>query len=246
MASSGNNWHGLSGTYASTTEAHAQWWVNSSNAVANTTSVHLRLYLYVGGSSGLKWSTTQARSGTFYINGVSRGSGTPPGDAYGGGSTYVYFDTDVTLTHDANGNWSGNYGAAVSYSFANVGSGSGTWGMTLDRLPLAPTNGTPVASLIMPTTARITASVSSWGHGSAHSTPYNIRYRKQGDATWIERGWGASTWDLTGLIPGTTYEFAARARNNQGDTASYTSTQTFSTLPAPNTSTALLKIVGVL
>lgn len=233
----------MSGSFASATEAHAQWWINSQNVGANTTSVHCRLYLKVNGTSSLKWSTTQARSGTFYINGGSQGSGTPPGDAYGGGSTYVYFDTDVNLGHDANGNWSGTYGGSVSYNFASVGSGSGTWGMTLDRLALAPTMNNPTVSNLSVVTATISGTQANHGHGT--STTVYLRYKKTGDSDATYQQLQTTSWNLTGLIPATSYTFQIYGANNNGDTNGWQNTQTFTTLPAPSTSSATLGILGV-
>jgi mannan endo-1,4-beta-mannosidase len=200
--------------------------------------------MYVGGSGTLKWDTGAGRSGTFYINGGSQGSGTPPGQAYGGGSTYVYFDTDVTLTHDANGNWSGTFGASASYVYGQVGSGSGTWGMTLDRLALAPTMNNPVATNVSVVTATISGSAANNGNGT--STTIYLRYKKtaESDASYVQQL--GDTWNLTGLTPATSYTFQIYGHNNNSDASGWVNTQTFTTLPAPSTSAALLDIIGVL
>ena len=145
-------------------------------------------------------------------------------------------------TCDANGNFANR---AMNQSLdVYYGSGSANQTISFARAPLAPTNIAPTGSNIAVTSARITASVSSHGHGTSSS--YNIRYRKQGSDTWIERGWGGNTWDLTGLTPGSVYEMSSIARNNNNDTNSWTGTYTFTLLPAPNTSQQLLSITGVL
>jgi hypothetical protein len=244
MASSDNQYHGMSGGYASAAQNHAQWWINWQNAGARQTSVHMRLYMYVGGSGGLKWSTGAGRSGTFYINGGAQGSGTPPGDAYGGGNTYVYYDGDVTLNHDANGNWSGTFGAACSYVYSQVGSGSGTWGMTLDRLALAPTMNNPAASNVSVVTATISGTQAN--HGNGTSTTVYLRYKKTAESDASYQQLQTTSWDLTGLTPNTEYTIQIYGANNNGDASGWVNSQTFTTLPAPSTSSALLEVIGVL
>lgn len=209
------------------------------------------------GQSSIRFQTIVQRTGsggTLFSGGASwssnyGGNNRSAGFSYslGNNASLVLDDYSQTFNHDANGNLVIGGGASVNMNNSPYMT-TGSTGISYNpgRLARAPTNSTPTSSNISVVTARITASVSSWGNGSAHSTPYNIRYRKQGDATWIERGWGAANWDLTGLIPGTAYEFQTRARNNNGDTSAYTSSQQFTTLPAPSTSATLLGITGVL
>lgn len=149
------------------------------------------------------------------------------------GTTRVYCD--------ANGNYS-NYGIGMWWDMY-YGQGAAESYIQPGRSAKAPTNNAPTASNISVVTARINGSVSSNGWGTSSS--YDFRYRKQGSSTWTERGFGGNTWNLSGLTPGTTYEMAQRSRNNNNDTTGWTPTYTFTTLPAPNTSEALLRIVGV-
>lgn len=155
------------------------------------------------------------------------------------------FSGDYTIGHDSNGNKTVSGSAWLDYAFAN---GTINGSQPLGRLGIAPTNVAPTASNVGVVTARINGAVTNWGRpNTAHSTPYNFRYRKQGDTTWIERGWGGSTWDISGLTPGTTYEMGLRARNSWPDTSDWTTgTYTFTTLPAPNTNAVMLGIIGVL
>jgi len=168
------------------------------------------------------------RNGTRYggwdwnaqISGTSSGSITATfgGDYYMGGR-------NVVANHDVNGNLS--IGVA-SWIDAYYGSGTASTTYNAPRIPLAPTNIAPVSSLVKVTTARITAGVSSHGHGT--SSTYSIRYRLSGTSTWTTRAFGGATWDLTGLQPGKTYEMSSQAKNNNGDTNSFTTgTYTFKT-----------------
>jgi len=143
-----------------------------------------------------------------------------------GSGDYLMGYKDATFNHDVNGNCGAIGGS--SWMDAYYGSGTAYESYTPPRIALAPTNLAPAGSLVKPTTARITASVSSHGHGT--SSTYNIRYRLSGASTWTERGYGAATWDLTGLKPGKVYEMGSIAKNNNGDTNSWTTgTYTFKT-----------------
>lgn len=211
-------------------------WQESQNLGANTSYVRFKLsFLTSGGSRTGTWD--------YYIDvdGARRATSSF-GGTHSGWQTVV--DSGITVSHDGNGNRS-----VGAYGWGDVYFGSGGTGgtITLSRLGIAPTNNAPTASNVSVISARVNASVSSWGRpSSAHGSPYNIRYRKSG-GSWVERGWGGSTWDLSGLEPGATYEMSSRARNSYGDESGWTTgTYTFTTLPAPNTSAALLKIVGVL
>ena len=174
----------------------------------------------------------------------SRG-GTPGGaSSSAGAATGIRWVQSSTkrIYCDANGNYS-NFSVSMWWDMY-YGTGTATTTIGISRSPLAPTNIAPVGSNVGVTGARITASVSSHGHGT--SSTYNIRYRKSGDVSWTERGYGGNTWDISSLTPGTVYEMSSRAKNNNGDEAAWTTgTYTFTTLPAPNTSAALLKVVGV-
>lgn len=145
------------------------------------------------------------------------------------------------IYHDANG-----YGDCTGRARLDVYYGVGDTGtktLPLSRIPLAPSLNNPTSSSISVVTATISGSVANNGHGTS-STIY-LRYKKTADPTWIELSAGA-TKNLVGLTPGTQYQFASRATNNNGDATGWSGTQTFTTLPAPNTSAALLRIVGVM
>lgn len=210
----------------------------SQNSGANTSVVRIR---------HLARTQSGSRTGSYDANEVLDGSTkrnvSNVGYSWNTGWSQL-FSGDYTIGHDSNGNKTVGGSAYLDYFYS---SGTVSGSQALGRLGIAPTNQAPAASNVSVTNARITASVSSFGRpSSAAGSPYNIRYRKQGTGTWTERGYGGSTWDISGLTPGTTYEMASRAKNSYGDESAWTTgTYTFTTLPAPNTSAALLSIVGV-
>lgn len=164
-----------------------------------------------------------SRSGTWdwnaYVNGTYVGGGsvsaTWSGEhGLGSGTIVVY--------HDANGYANPSCSAYLDDYYAQA-TASGYPGTT--RLPLAPTISSTASSNIKPTTATIAASVSSNGHGT--STTITYFYRISGSGSYTNAGTGSSK-ALTGLKPGTTYEWYVTAVNNNGDTAT-SSVQTFKT-----------------
>lgn len=209
-------------------------WEEGQDAANNTSWVRFRFSFLTSNGS---------RTGTWEwwldVDGARRGGGSF-GGSHSGWQTMI--DSGMTVWHDANG-----YRQVGAWGFGDAYFGSGDTGgtLTLNRLGWPPANNAPVGSNTSVVSARITASVANNGRGTSIAS-YNIRYRPVG-GSWVERGFGGATWDLTGLTPGTTYEMGSCARNNNGDTADWTSgTYTFTTLPAPNTSVPLMKIVGIL
>ena len=146
---------------------------------------------------------------------------------------------------DANGNYS-DYGLG-EHMDVYYGNGDAVVHVDPARSPLAPGISSLTADTILPTGARLGIEISNFGHGT--SAAMYTQYRKQGDSTWIAQAAqndvaGYNYFSISGLTPGTTYEYMAVAYNNNGDTSS-TGTQTFKTLPAPNASTQLFRIIGL-
>jgi hypothetical protein len=108
----------------------------------------------------------------------------------------------------------------------------------------APSLATQSPSNIAVTTATITATANA-GTNSSGVASIQLQYG-------LTTGYGTNstdssspyTWALTGLTPGSTYHYRFVITNNGTKTAT-TGDYTFTTLPAPNTSAALLNIVGV-
>jgi hypothetical protein len=124
-----------------------------------------------------------------------------------------------TFAHDANGYGSINYSASAN--MVNLGSASASGSLTGARIPKAPvTNGAPVVSAIMPTTATVTWPANTNNNG-ASIDQYLLRINKNtpaDSAGYTDYGLDASTLSkaLTGLTPGTTYYAVVYAHNGQG------------------------------
>lgn len=78
------------------------------------------------------------------------------------------------------------------------------------------------------TASQYTAEISWTGNGIA----YFVRYRLKGTDTWTEKRVVGNSFQISGLTPEATYEFAVRKVCSQaeGDMSAYTETQEFSTL----------------
>jgi hypothetical protein len=90
-------------------------------------------------------------------------------------------------------------------------------------------NGTTTVANLLATTVTINTTATQ-GH---HATTSKIQYRKQGDATWIDtaNGTGATpSFNLSGLLPNTTYEYRLAITTSAGTWNQ--ATQTLTTLPA--------------
>lgn len=116
-------------------------------------------------------------------------------------------------------------------------------------IPIPPL-GTPSLSSqtvtnITPTTATVTATATA-GTNSTGVSSIQIQYGTTTSyGTNITDSASPFTWNLTGLIPGTVY-FYRFVITNAGGRTTTTSGFSFTTLPAPNTNSALLGIIGVM
>jgi Fibronectin type III domain len=152
---------------------------------------------------------------------------------------------DATFTKDANGNVSISIsGYLDGKNSPYVTAGSAAWTHYPARIGIAPTMNNPVASNISVATATISGTNANNGLGT--STTVYLRYKKsaEGDGSYVQQQ--TTSWNLTGLTPGTQYTIQIYGANNNGDTNGWQNTQTFTTLPAPANSTAMLRIIGVL
>ena len=90
-------------------------------------------------------------------------------------------------------------------------------------------NGTATVANLLATTVTINTTATQ-GH---HATTSKIQYRKQGDTTWVDTasGTGATpSFNLSGLLPNTIYEYRLAITTNAGTWTQ--ATQTLTTLPA--------------
>lgn len=132
---------------------------------------------------------------------------------------------------DANGNSSYGMDGHVAIFQSGTSTASGSEG--LPRIPLVPSFSSLIADTIKPTSARLGAELSSYGHGT--SVTLEMFYRLQGSSTWISLGGqgdvaGYNFWNVTGLAAGKTYEYICNCTNNNGDFAQ-TGSQTFKSQP---------------
>lgn len=220
------------GTYGTGHLYVAENWNNSYQV-----SYHVRLWATTSGgaydTSGPSW------------NGNAAGVGGSGGWTYTGNGDHNLWEFDYTYNKDANGNWSGNfYGYIDGANSPYVGAGSTNFNMYPARIGIAPTMNNPVASNVGVTTATISGTNANNGLGT--STTVYLRFKKSSDPDANYQQLQTTSWNLGNLTPGTQYTFQIYGVNNNGDTNGWQNTQTFTTLPAPSTSGALLGVIGVL
>jgi len=198
---------------------------------------HISLYLQTFSDSG-----SYSQSGTWdprlYINGGQVAGSTLSRTISNTPSTLTSWGGD--LSHDANGNLSITIGQYINAPVNEMTYGGITW--NFPRIAIAPTIASVTASSVVATTATITTSISSNGNGS--STTVTTYYRVQGAGSWTSAGTGTVA-NLTGLIPGTTYQFYAYAENNNTDhTDTSGSPGSFTTLPVSGMAPLLMGLLN--
>lgn len=207
---------------------------NSSTQV----SLHVRVWVNKSGS----WFSNSGGSWNANIGGLVNSGGF---NYAAGTQTYTLWEFDYTFNKDANG-----YINVGCYAYINgdnppgVGAGSTSQSYSPARIGIAPTMNNPVASNVSVVSATISGSAANNGLGT--STTVYLRYKKSADPDGSYQQIQATTWNLTNLTPGTQYTFQIYGVNNNGDTNGWQNTQTFTTLPAPSISGALLGVIGVL
>lgn len=204
--------------------------LNSQNVGGNFSQIRVRQWIAYDGSS---FGTIFSDGASWSMGGVAGGSG---GFSYNmsPGSTLMLYDNTFNVGHDANGNFSSSLSGSVNMNnspYATTGSYSS--GFSLPRIALAPAISALTADTIKPSSARLGADVSNYGHGT--SATFEMFYRLQGSGTWISLGQqgdvgGFNYWNVTGLQPGKTYEYICNCFNNNGDLAQ-TGIQTFKAQP---------------
>ncbi len=220
-----------------------QYDIISQNVGANQTTV--RFYIVVYSDNGAyTQSGTWVRSG-WYPNSSNQiiSSSSNPGTISSG---HVTLNTaDVTVGMDANG----NYSAAAGYYLNTPGTEmfNKATTLTLPRLALAPPITSVIVDTVQPTSMRVGIEIGGFGHGT--SCNMRAQYKQSSSGTWIDTpdqpdAAGYNYYTITGLIPGTSYDYRAVAYNNNGD-QSISGSQSVTTLPAPNASTPLFKIIGL-
>ena len=208
---------------------------------ATQVSMHFRVWIQRVNAGGTLFASGASWNGN--MGGVT-GSG---GFSYSMGNTATLTLWEFDWTYNKDGNGYINIGCSANVNMNNpgwltTGSASGTYSPT--RIGVAPTMNNPVASNVSVVTATISGTNANNGNGT--STTVYLRYKKtaESDSTYTQQQ--TTSWDLTGLTPGTSYTFQIYGVNNNGDYSDWVNTQTFTTLPAPSTSAALLGIIGVL
>lgn len=136
-----------------------------------------------------------------------------------------------TVGHDANGNGSFSMNAHIAIYASGTSTASGS--ASLPRIALAPTISSVIDDTIKPTSARLGAELSSYGHGTGCNL--TMYYKLSTSGTWISLGTqadaaGYNYWTPTGLTPGKTYNFYCNATNNNGDSTN-SSTYSFQAQP---------------
>lgn len=171
---------------------------------------------------GPTWSSSMGGHG-------QSGSWTYPGS---GTRNYTLANYEVTFDKDVNGNITVGFSGIINGDNAPYVTSNGTsFNLSPPRIGIAPTMNAPTSSNVKTTTATISGSRANNGLGT--STTVYLRYRRVGDTSWITlpSGTNSISRDLTGLKPGTEYEFQVRGVNNNGDDSGYVHTRTFKTKP---------------
>ena len=196
---------------------------NSSTQV----SYHIKLWCTTSGGAynygpGPTWS------------GNAGGVGGSGNWSFSSNGDHVVWEFDQTYNKDANGNGTWNFSGSMNGADSPyVTSGSTNFNMSPTRIGVAPTISALIADTITTTSVRLGAEISSVGLGT--SATWEMFYRLQGSGSWTSAGQqsdaaGYNYWNITGLAPGTTYEYYTNVWNNNGDTTT-SGTQTFTTTP---------------
>lgn len=235
----------------SSTSAPATDYVGTSRPQGE--SYDIGAYEYTAGVSAPTVTTEEAQNITAHSaswRGTINNTGGENCDRYGwrwGTSTGVY-------TSDAHFDGSfgaGYYGETVTtyglhdgetyyYQFYARNSAGTTYGEELSFTTLADVDVPTVITLdavnVTKETARIRGQITDDGGDSCEG---RFRYREVGAASWVTTDWQNSLstddvffYDLSGLNPGTEYEFQAAAQNSAGASA-FTASESFTTLSTP-------------
>lgn len=194
----------------------------ATNIAANTSTVRTHTYITCD-STG-----TGVFSGGATWNANCNGNTASGGFSYdfrGNANTLDLSTYDTLVGHDANGNGSiGWSGASNMNNSPYVTTANTSGGLGLSRLPLAPTISAININNIKPTTATLSGSLSSYGHGTAGTVEGFYRLGSAGGFTslGVQAYSGSNTWSVTGLKPGTVYQYTVNATNNNGDVANGT------------------------
>lgn len=185
------------------------------NTGGNFSTINFQVYIdFVGCDAQLDGGFAESNAGVLYNNG---------GRVYNyagnfSNHTVTMATGSFNIGHDANGNGSYSGDAHVAVFQSGTTSTSGSAG--LPRIALAPNISSIISDTVKPTSARLGAELSTYGHGTGCNL--EMFYRLQGSSTWISLGVqgdvaGYNFWFPTGLTPGKTYEYICNATNNMGD-----------------------------
>lgn len=218
--------------------------VNSQNAAANQSSLHVNTYIAVTGGTGI---TNMVGDAVWHVA-TAGGGGGPTNFTYSGwsGANYTLNTYDITVNHDVNGNCTISvYAHANGANSPYFTSATVSTNLALPRLALAPTISSTIADTITATSVRLGGEISSHGHGT--STTHTMYYRLSGSGSWTSAGAQSDTsgynyWTITGLQPGKTYQYYMNSTNNNGDSAN-SSTQTFATKAVPSMAALLVGLL---
>lgn len=208
---------------------------------------------------------TVSFTGTYARIQYVRESGSWTSFTYGSGWTWKLYTTSGTnrTSNGASGNRAVNAvdnGTSTSFSIS-VGASDTTCSARVgayfagdpetfaDKTLNIPALGDPSlatqsSSSVLVTSATITATANA-GTNSSGVASVQLQYGlTTGYGTNLTDSSSPYTWDLTGLVPGSTYHYRFVITNNGGKVIT-TGDYTFTTLPAPSISVALLNVIGI-
>jgi hypothetical protein len=215
--------------------------VSSISRTNNTITLNsyrsqFRVVRTAGSWTALSWpsdisSIGQVPSGTGRTNAVVRSGGS---DSV---NTSVYSTPSTTFNVSV-----GSGASTVSTNDALASSGVNYWGANRNfSIPTvsAPAGSSISSSLVTPTSARLTASVSGWGSNCTAGTGQRVEYKISSSGTWTNLAYSTATShnrDISGLTPNALYNTRTYAVNGAGLSAS-SSQVNFATLSSANETT---------
>lgn len=225
------------GSYYANWNGRLVYNLNGQDGAGNYSNISLTVQAFSDSGAYTQNGSWDARA---YVNGGQVARSTPSANIANSPTSLTSWSGNVG--HDANGYLTISIGDYINAPVNEMTYAATNW--TLPRIGYPPAISDTTADTISSTGARLGAELSSFGRGT--SVTWTMWYRKQG-GSWISAGdqgdvGGYNYWTLSGLVPGTTYEYYAYLVNNNGDNTA-SSTKTFKTLSLSGVTPLLMALL---